>query len=61
MKKNVTEMIVSKLEPIQRKYAELTAEKGAVQKILRQGAERVAPIAEATMRQVKERVGLYRG
>lgn len=61
MKKNVTEMIVSKLEPIQRKYAELSAEKGAVQTILRQGAERVAPIAEATMRQVKERVGLYRG
>jgi tryptophanyl-tRNA synthetase len=59
MKKNVTEMIVAKLEPIQRKYAELSAEKGAVRKILRQGAERVAPIAEATMRQVKERVGLY--
>jgi tryptophanyl-tRNA synthetase len=52
-------MIVAKLEPIQRKYAELSAEKGAVRKILRQGAERVAPIAEATMRQVKERVGLY--
>jgi tryptophanyl-tRNA synthetase len=59
MKKNVTEMIVAKLEPIQRKYAELSAEKGAVRKILRQGAERVAPIAEATMRQVKEHVGLY--
>jgi tryptophanyl-tRNA synthetase len=61
LKKTVTEMVVSKLDPIQRKYNELTADRSAVHKILKDGAERVAPIAEKTMQRVKERVGLYRG
>jgi tryptophanyl-tRNA synthetase len=61
LKKTVTEMVVSKLEPIQQKYKELTADPGAVHQILKEGAERVAPIAEKTMQLVKERVGLYRG
>ncbi len=61
LKKTVTEMVVSKLEPIQQRYKELTADRDAVHKILKDGAERVAPIAEKTMQLVKERVGLYRG
>ena len=60
LKKDVAEMVVAKVEPIQKKYRELMAEPGAVRKILAAGAERVSPIAESTMRLVRERTGLYR-
>ncbi len=60
LKKDVADMVVAKLEPIQKKYQELMAEPGAVRKILAAGAERVSPIAESTMKLVRERTGLYR-
>ena len=60
LKKDVAEMVVAKLEPIQKKYQELMAEPGAIRKILTAGAERVSPIAESTMKLVRERTGLYR-
>ena len=60
LKKDVAEMVVAKLEPIQKKYQELMAEPGAIRKILTTGAERVSPIAESTMKLVRERTGLYR-
>ena len=60
LKKDVAEMVVAKLEPIQKKYQQLMAEPGAVRKILAAGAERVSPIAESTMKLVRERTGLYR-
>ena len=59
LKKDVAEMVIAKLEPIQKKYQELMAEPGAVRKILAAGAERVSPIAESTMKLVRERTGLY--
>ena len=60
LKKDVAEMVVAKVEPIQKKYQQLMAEPGAVRKILAAGAERVSPIAESTMKLVRERTGLYR-
>ena len=60
LKKDVAEMVVAELEPIQKKYQELMAEPGAIRKILTAGAERVSPIAESTMKLVRERTGLYR-
>ena len=60
LKKDVADMVVAKVEPIQKKYRELMAEPGAVRKILAAGAERVSPIAESTMQLVRERTGLYR-
>ena len=60
LKKDVAEMVAAKLEPIQKKHHELMAEPGAVRKILAAGAERVSPIAESTMKLVRERTGLYR-
>ncbi len=60
LKKDVAEMVVAKLEPIQKRYEELMAEPGAIRKILTAGAERVSPIAESTMNLVRERTGLYR-
>ena len=61
LKKAVTEAVVAKLEPIQKKFEELTSDRAVIRELLRKGAERVAPIAESTMKQVRERVGLYSG
>lgn len=61
LKKAVTEAVIEKLEPIQAKFRELTADRGAIRDVLRRGTERVAPIAENTMKTVRRRVGLYTG
>jgi tryptophanyl-tRNA synthetase len=59
LKKQVAEMVVSQLEPFQKRYREITSEPGYVAGVLRQGAERVAPIANSTVDLVKSRMGLY--
>jgi tryptophanyl-tRNA synthetase len=59
LKKQVAEMVVASLEPLQQRYREIAAEPGYVDGILRQGAERVAPIANSTVELVKRRMGLY--
>ena len=59
LKKRVGEMVVSHLEPFQERYRQITSEPGYLDRVLREGAERVAPIANDTVRIVKERMGLY--
>ena len=59
LKKNVTDMIVGQLEPIQRRYAEITADPAQLVGILEAGRARVSPIAEATVRLTKQRMGVY--
>src|SRR5579872_4543454 len=59
LKKQVAEMVVSKLEPMQQRYRQITADPGYLDGILREGAEAVIPIANATVKLVKHRMGLY--
>jgi tryptophanyl-tRNA synthetase len=59
LKKQVAEMVIAHVEPFQQRYRQITAEKGYLAGILRQGAERVAPIANDTVRTAKQRMGLY--
>jgi tryptophanyl-tRNA synthetase len=59
LKKQVAEMVVSHLEPFQERYRRIVAEPGYIAGVLRDGAARVAPIADETVGQVKERMGLY--
>ena len=59
LKKQVAEMVVAHLEPLQKRYQEIVSEPGYVARVLREGAERVAPIANATVELVKKRMGLY--
>jgi len=61
LKKKVAEIVASKLEPIQARYREITSEPGYLDGVLKQGAERVSPIARSTVRLAKERMGLYIG
>ena len=59
LKKQVAEMVIAHLEPLQQRYRQITAEPGYLASVLREGAERVAPIANATVDTVKQRMGLY--
>src|SRR5579864_1548203 len=59
LKKQVAEMVISKLEPFQQRYREITSEPGYLTGVLREGAERVTKIADSTVDLVKRRMGLY--
>ncbi|MGD0132893.1 MAG: tryptophan--tRNA ligase [Bryobacteraceae bacterium] len=59
LKKKVADIVVSHLEPLQKRYAEITDEPGYLTGVLKEGAERVSPIAKSTVQLVKERMGLY--
>jgi len=59
LKKQVAEMVVASLEPLQQRYREITADPACIDSILRESAERVAPWANATVELVKQRMGLY--
>jgi tryptophanyl-tRNA synthetase len=58
-KKQVAEAVIARLEPIQRRYREVTADPAYVDRILARGREHVLPIVEATVRKVKAAMGLY--
>jgi len=59
LKKNVAEMVITHLEPFQKRYHEIMADPSYLAGVLRAGAERVAPIANSTVELVKQRMGLY--
>ena len=46
-------MVIAHLEPFQQRYREITADPAYLAGVLREGAERVAPIANGTVRTVK--------
>ncbi|MCG0239707.1 MAG: tryptophan--tRNA ligase [Firmicutes bacterium] len=56
-KQDLAEVVVSALAPIQERYRELR-ESPELLRILDEGAEKAAAVAEATLRTVKERMGL---
>lgn len=59
LKKTVAEAVVAGLEPIQQRYKEITADPTYLKGVLREAAERVAPVANDTVRLVKQRMGIY--
>lgn len=59
LKKQVAEMVISHLEPFQKRYHDIVSEPGYLDRVLRDGAARVAPIADDTVELVKRRMGLY--
>jgi tryptophanyl-tRNA synthetase len=59
LKKQVAEMVIAHVEPFQERYRRIMAEPGYLAGVLRDGAERVTPIADDTVRLAKGRMGLY--
>jgi tryptophanyl-tRNA synthetase len=58
-KKRVAEAVIARLEPIQRRYAEITSDPGFIDAVLRQGREHVLPIAADTVNATKRAMGVY--
>ena len=54
----LTDVLVATLKPIQERYAELASDQAHLDALLRQGADQVRPIAENTLRLVKDKVGI---
>jgi tryptophanyl-tRNA synthetase len=58
MKKLLAERIARHYAPARERYAELMAHPAEIDGILEAGADRLAPVAAATMAEVKEKMGL---
>lgn len=58
LKRELAELVIEYLRPIRERYAVLAADPTRVDELLRQGAEKAAPLAAATLRRVQERLGL---
>ncbi|MBI5281948.1 MAG: tryptophan--tRNA ligase [Candidatus Solibacter usitatus] len=59
LKKTVAEAVVAGLEPLQERYRRIMADPGYLHGVLRESADRVRPFADATVRLVKQRMGIY--
>ena len=59
LKKLVAEVVIARLEPIQKRYREVTADPAYIDQVLKQGRDSVLPISEDTMRKAKRAMGLY--
>jgi tryptophanyl-tRNA synthetase len=59
LKKTVAEAVIAALDPIQKRYREIMDETGYVARVLDEGAQRIIPIANATIERVKRAMGLY--
>lgn len=57
-KNDLADIIIDFLKPIQDKYFKLMGDSAVLKKILISGSERLAPIAQKTLREVKEKIGL---
>jgi tryptophanyl-tRNA synthetase len=58
-KKRVAQAVVSRLEPMQQRYREVTADASYIDAVLKQGREHVLPITEDTVRTARSAMGLY--
>lgn len=59
-KKILADNIARELAPVRERFRELEADRAGVYRVLDEGAGRCRPIAQATIREVKERMGLLR-
>lgn len=57
LKREVADVVLDAIAPIQQRYQELAGEQGYLDEVLAQGAERAAAFAEKTLHLVKERIG----
>lgn len=58
LKKELAEVIIEGLRPIQERYAQFIADPAQLDALLAQSADKIRPIAETTMKRVYERLGL---
>ena len=57
-KKELAELVVETMRPVQERYRELTAEPGRIDAILKAGADKARPMAEKKLAEVQKAIGL---
>jgi tryptophanyl-tRNA synthetase len=57
-KKDLADVLVEKIVPIGNKIKTIEQDKAEVLKILKRGADKLAPLAQQTMRDVRAKIGL---
>ncbi|MBI1881893.1 MAG: tryptophan--tRNA ligase [Chloroflexi bacterium] len=60
LKKQVAEVVIATLEPIQARYYAMAKDPAYIEQVLKEGADRVRPIGERRLRVAQERLGLRR-
>ena len=58
LKKQVAEVVIGTLEPIQQRYNEMAKDPGYIEQVLKEGADRVRPIAENRLYVAQKNMGL---
>ncbi|MFH0844280.1 MAG: tryptophan--tRNA ligase [Pseudomonadota bacterium] len=58
LKRELGEVIIEGLRPIQSRYAQLTHDKTHIDSLLEKGAQKIRPVAEKILSSVKDKVGL---
>jgi len=58
LKRELAEVVVESLAPVQSRYRELTADPRHIDRLLAEGAKKVRPTAEKTLALVREKIGL---
>jgi tryptophanyl-tRNA synthetase len=59
LKKQLVDVVVASLEPLQNRYKDITADAAYLDGILAAGVARVSPVANSTVELAKNRMGLY--
>ena len=57
-KTELADIVVEALRPVQERYAEITADPGYLESILKAGAEKASPMAKSKVAQVRQKIGL---
>ncbi|MFQ5577496.1 MAG: tryptophan--tRNA ligase [Anaerolineae bacterium] len=58
LKKEVADVVIEGLAPIQKRYAELTADPAHLDALLAAGADKIRPIAQQTLNRARQKIGL---
>lgn len=58
LKKRVAELVIATLEPIQKRYHDMAKDPAYVEQILKEGADRVRPLAEHRLHVAQKNMGL---
>lgn len=57
-KKDLAEVVIEGLRPLQEKYNEFQSDPSQLDNLLKEGADKIRPIAEKTLKEVKQKIGL---
>ena len=58
LKKELAEVVIEGLRPIQERYCKITAESGYIDKVVKDGADKARPMAEKKLAEAQKKVGL---